>query len=337
MQLNTDYAQPYELSVAARVSAEERDRANSSLGQFLPAETVMGTSIRLVEGDNGLVEVAEYRAFDAETGFGSTPGGRTQTVELPPLGQQARVSEYDQLMERNISRPELIKNSLGKVSVRLGRAVADRIEMARGEVIQNGGIEINEGGFVATIDYGRDESMSVVAPTLWSDPTAEVITHLQDWIQEYVDLNGEKPAYIVGSSAALGALKGSDQVRSAATGGQVSQFVTTQFVNDFLAAEGIPQIVEYNRKVRKGGILQDVIDPSILSLVPSGESRSGSTAWGTTLESLHPDYAIVPGEEAGIVVGAYQSHNPMGMYANSAAIGLPVLHEPNKFMAATVL
>lgn len=337
MQLNTDYAQPYELSVAARASAEERERETSSLASFLPAENIMGTSIRLIEGDNGLVEVAEYRAYDSETAFGSVPGGRSQTVELAPLGQQARVSEYDQLMERNISNPEMIKNSLGKVAVRLGRAVADRIELARGEVIQTAALALDEGGFIANVDYGRDPSMEVTAESVWSDPSAKTITEIQEWVQDYIDLNGDKPAYILGSTAALGSLKKSDEVRSAATNGSVAQLVTTQFVNEFLAAEGLPQLVEYNRKVRKGGVLRDVLDPATLVFAPAGDTRAGSTAWGTTLESLHPDYSIPQGEEAGIVVGAYQAHNPMGVYANAAAIGLPVLHEPNRFMAATVL
>jgi hypothetical protein len=113
--------------------------------------------------------------------------------------------------------------------------------------------------------------------------------------------------------------------------------VTTADVQQFLQDEGLPTLVEYNRKVMKNGVAVDVISPDTLVFVPNTQSGAGTTAMGTTLESLSARYGMVPGEEAGIVVGAYESDNPMGLYLNSAAIGLPVLHEANRFMAATVL
>ena len=339
MKLITDYATPYELSVVARESAVERERVENKLAAVLPTETVDATTVTLIEGDNGRVEIAEYRAYDAETAFGHAGGpGRRQVVELAPLGQQARVSEYDQLQMRNLGNvPERVRNSIGKTAVNLGRAVADRLELARGEVLQTGKLTINEGGFIAEIDFGRDADMAVTAATPWGTTGAGIIDEINSWVDAYVEANGQMPAAILAGRQVVTAIKKSEDMIAAASNGAVAQRVTTEFVQQFLEAEGLPQILQYDRKVLQGGAAVDVIDPKVMLFLPAAELGSGSTAMGTTLESQHPDYNMVPGEEPGIVVGAYQSHNPMGLYLNSAAIGLPVLHDPNAFMAATVL
>ena len=340
MKLITDYATPYELSVVARESAAERERVENKLSTFLPTEAVDGISVTLVSGEDGRVEVAEYRAFDAETSFGHAEGGaRRQIVELAPLGQQGRVSEYDQLIQRNSSTPERVKQVLGKRAVNLGRAVADRLEMARGEVLTSGALSIDENGFKADVDFGRDVSMSTSAAALWSDPTTDVIEDINTWVDAYVGLNGETPQYIVASRQIINAIKKSEAFGKVVNDVNAAYMrrVTTADVQAFLADEGLPTLVEYNRKVMKNGIAVDVISPDTLVFVPNPQSGAGTTALGTTLESLSSRYGMVPGEEAGIVVGAYESDNPMGLYLNSAAIGLPVLHEANRFMSATVL
>lgn len=340
MKLITDYATPYELSVVARASQEDRERVDNKLSEVLPTENVDGITITLMSGEDGRVEVAEYRAFDAETSFGHTGGsGKRQTVELAPLGQQARVSEYDRLVQRNAATPERVKEILGKRAVNLGRAVADRLEMARGQVLQTGKLTINENGFNAEVDFQRDPTMQVNAATPWSDPTVDVVEEYARWVDAYVDLNGEVPAQALASRQVINAFKKSDVFGTIVSGPDAvyQRRVSLADVQAFLTEEGLPTLKEYNRKVMRNGANVDVLDPDYMVFVPSATSGAGSTAMGTTLESLSPRYGIVAGEEAGIVVGSYESDNPMGLYLNSAAIGLPVLHDANKFMTAKVL
>lgn len=340
MKLITDYATPYELSVAARVSSEDRERTDNKLSEILPTETVDDVNITLVSGADGRVEVAEYRAFDAETSFGHTDAtGKRQVVSLAPLGQQARVSEHDRLVQRNSSTPERVKQILGRKAVDLGRAVADRLELARGQVLQDGALNISENGFQAEVDFQRDPAMTVNAATPWSDQSVDVIEEIQNWVEAYVDLNGEVPEHILSSRQVINAIKKSNIFGAVVNdpNSVVTRRVTTADVQQFLVDEGLPTLKEYNRKVRRNGASVDVLNPNILVFTPPATSGAGSTALGTTLESLSPRYGMVAGEEAGIVVGAYESDNPMGLYLNSAALGIPVLHDANKFMAATVL
>lgn len=340
MKLITDYATPLELSTVARMALVQRERTQNKLAEVLPTEIVDGLTITLTSGEDGRVEVAEYRAFDAETSFGHTgESARGQVVELAPLGQQNRVSEYDRLMDRNAATPARVKDALGKRAVNLGRAVADRLEMARGQVLQTGVLTINENGFKASVDYGRDPSMQVNAAVPWFDPTVDVIEEYVKWVEAYVELNGDKPAYGLASTQVINAFKKADIFGRVVSGPDAiyQRRATLADVQGFLQDEGLPTLKEYNRKVLRNGVNTDVLGSEYLIFTPSTSSNAGSTAMGTTLESLSPRYGMVAGEESGIVVGAFESDNPMGLYLNSVAIGLPVLHDANKFMTAKVL
>lgn len=338
MDLELQYTNPYELSLTARVGFEEAE-AKNTLAAVLPTQTVLGNSITLLKGDNGLVEVAEYRSYDAETSFGSV-GEEVEEVEvkLPALGQQARISEADQLTMMGVGGAQAHESARLRAAKRLGQAVADRIELARGQVLQTGVFTANENRFKKTVDFERSAEMNVTAGNLWNAENADPLADIDAWVQAYSDLNGEDPEALLLSKAAMRAFKVSPAVRAALYGTDSGKRVSNEDIAGLLAGEGLPRLVEYNRKVRKGGASIDVLDPNVAVFVPSADANAGSTAFGTTLESMEPDYGFADiMERAGIVVGAYKSRNPIGIYVHSAAIGMPVLRDADRFMAATVL
>ena len=335
--LFTDYAQPYELSLTARVGQEEQEASNE-LAAYLPVRNVSGISVEIEQFDGGMNEIAEYRAYDAENSFGETSGGEVTTVKLPPLGQQARVSEWDQLNMRNITNTDLHVTEQLKVAKRLGAAIASRIELARGQVISTGQFQANENGFVAKVDFGRAAEMNATADNLWSDPaTATPISDISAWTDAYVAQNGFKPTRIRLSAQAIAAAKRSDEVKQYLPANSI-QLVTLDLLNQILASDNLPAIWEYDKKVKKAGKLIDVMPADTAVLMPDPTvGAMGATAMGTTLESLEASYGVPAGEQPGIVVGAYKSHNPIAVYLNGAAIGLPILGNANAFMSAKVL
>lgn len=338
MKLFTDYATPYELSLTARVGFAERERERGiSLSEFLPAVQTNGTTIQLTQRSGGLNEVAEYRSYDAENSFGEGTQGEVKTVTLAPLGRQERVSEWDQLQHRNISNKDMLETTQLRVAKRIGAAIADRIELARGSVLQTGKFTAKENGFEASIDFGRQEAFTVNAATKWDQEEATPIDDLLAWVDTYVTEHGVEPAAILMSKKALTVLKKAAQVQKFATSGRVAQVVNNEYLNNLLVDHGLPQVREYNRKVRKGGKVVDVIDPKVAILVPPAELEAGTTAFGTTLEAQYGEYNLPVDEQAGIAVGAFKSDNPIGIYINGAAIATPVLANANAFMAATVL
>ncbi len=338
MKLFTDYADPYQLTLTARVGFEERERERGiSLSEFLPNVNVNGTSLEISQYGGGLNEVAEFRAFDAENSFGEGFGGERKTVALAALGRQERVSEWDQLQMRNISDKDLLETSQLRVAKRIGAAIADRLELARGQVIQTAKFAADENGFTSNVDFGRDAAFSASAAVKWDQADATPIDDIMAWVDAYVSAHGVEPEAMLLSKKALSVLKKAVQVQKFATAGQVAQVVTSDFLNGLLMDHGLPMAREYNRKVRKGGKAVDVLDPKTAVFVPPAELEAGVTALGTMLESLQGNYNLPHDEQAGIAVGAYKSENPIGIYVNGAAIAMPVLANANAFMAATVL
>ena len=67
MAIWNEVADPQELTVVARAAAEARENeAQFSLSQFLPNVYKQDKFLTLEVGENGLQDVAEYRAYDAE-------------------------------------------------------------------------------------------------------------------------------------------------------------------------------------------------------------------------------------------------------------------------------
>lgn len=337
MALWTEAVTPLELTTLARKTVEEKERERISLSKFLPNTFVNDIAVRLVAGQNGLVEAAEFRSYDAETPIGAVPGGKRVTVELPPLGQKVRVSEYDQLRIHGNTNTELVRNTIAQVTMNVSRAVADRMELMRGQVLTTGKATINENQFIAEADFGRDDDLNITPATKWSDSeNANPIEDLQAAVEKYVELTGEEPGTLLLSKKALSALMRSAEIRktvSTTTPG----LVTADYVKTLLSSFGLPAVELYDRKVRRGGKLERVIDEKVALLLPEAGSNLGATFWGTTLEATDARYSIGEDDRPGIAVGAYKDEDPMAVWVRANAIGMPVLADANLTAALTVL
>src|SRR5213595_1144355 len=96
----TDIIDPATLSGYARASLADYEASRGTLARWLPNREVADIVVRFVAGSSGLIDVASFRAFYAEPEIGKGPGGKRVTIELPALGQDIPVSEYNQLRMR---------------------------------------------------------------------------------------------------------------------------------------------------------------------------------------------------------------------------------------------
>jgi len=346
MTLWTDVIDPATLTGYVRQSMADYEASKGSLSVFLPNRTVPDIVARFVAGQSGLLDAAEYRAYDTEVSIGGPPDAKRITLELPPLGRKIRVSEYDQLRSRNVDSDELVLNSILRVAATVGRAISDRIEVARGGVIDTGIATINENGFIASADFSRDASLTVTAATLWSvSATATPLTNFRTWSDVMVNLNGEKPGAALMSTRAFNAMCTCAEFRAlAATAAGTPNIVTREYVQQVLSAFGLPPVIVFDRKVKVAGAVQRVIPDNKVYLLPAPVDPNdaegtdlGGTWWGQTLESMEPDYGVAAVDQPGVVVGAYKTQDPIGVWVHGAAIGLPVLANANLSLAATVL
>lgn len=340
MELTLEYATPAELTGFARESVADREVNRPSLARWLPYRSIPDLQFRFTRGASELTQAAAYRAYDAETRIGKRPGTQSVTGELPPLGEKLRMTEYQQLRQRNM--PDAITDQVYDDARRLVAKIVARLELARADALVNGVVTIAEDDAGATIDFGRDPSHEVTAATAWTNPAAPILADLQAWTQAYVDANGTEPGAIVTSRRVASLMMTNEQLRGQVSGTSAA-LVTLDQINSIMASLGLPPVELYDAQfVDPSGVARRAIPDDRFLMLPEavdpmvGESELGSTLLGQTLESEEPDYALQPAEQPGIVVGNFKTRDPIGLWTHAAAIGVPIMANPDATFVADV-
>lgn len=345
MALWTDIIDPATLTGYARAALADYEARRGTLAQFLPNREIPDVVARFVTGSTGLVDVAKFRAYDAEIEIGKRQGGKRVTLELPALGQNLPVSEYEQLRARggNVSDAQALL-SIQNVTRAAVQAVSDSIERMRGTVLQTGIATIDQDNYVSADDFGRPSGQTITASALWSTSGTDALGQLQAWSDLMLDANGEAPGAIVMSTRAFRAFAGLGQMQTNLVGGGTRP-ASAQQLQDMVSAAGLPPITLYDRRVSVNGTSTKALSDDTVLLLPAPvavddwqASQLGATFWGRTLSSTEPGWGIADSEQPGVVAGVYRNEKPpMGIEVISDAIGLPVLANAGLSFAAKVL
>ena len=338
MALWTDLIDPATLTGYARESLADYERRQGTLARWLPNRFTPDIIARFVKGRTGLVDVAKFRAYDAELEPGRRPSQSRVTIELPALGQWMPNTEYEQLRSRsgNVSDDAAL-NTILRTTDALVRATADSIERMRGIVINTGKATLLQDNFRMDDDFGRPAGLQFTAPALWSVAGTDRLAQLTAWQDLYRDGSGFEGAGTdvgawVMSTRAFRALASGSQFATVLAGGG-SRLGTADEVRSVLSSHDVAPIILYNRRVQVDGVVTRVLpDDRIFALPapvdPDDElgTELGSTLWGRTLSSLEAGWGIEDSEQPGIVTGVFKNERPpMGVEVFADAIGLPVL------------
>lgn len=334
-----DLIDPVELTAEAREAADEAEAREGSLARFLPNVEVADIAVEVFATENGLVEEAQYRAFNAEPEVAGDDNGESFMIKLAALGQKRFMTEYAQLRNRNAGEAELRK-LIVKTARATANAIVARMERQRGIALTTGKTTITGRRFRSEDDFMRDPSHTVTAAAPWTDPDVSRLRDLEAWVDKYADTNGREPGAIVMSKRVFRSLSaGSEFATQLSNGG--SRRATAEDVNDVISGAGLPPIEIYDRKTSAGLIIPN---DQLLLLPEPGETTAdeatalGASYWGRTLTSMSPDYNIEDVEQPGIVVSAHKNDSvPHNAWVDSDAIGLPVLSNADLSFVATVL
>lgn len=343
MALWTDIVDPATLTGYARASLADYEAKRGTLARWLPNRTVPSITVRFTAGSFGLVEIADFRAYDAEPTVGKAQSGKRITLELPAIGQNIPVSEYNQLRAAGgTPSDETILGTIQRTTDVVVRAVADAIERLRGTVLQTGKATVT--GFMDD-DFGRAAGHTVNAGALWSVATTDALADLTTWSDTYRAANGEPPGAIVMSTRVLRAMASLNQMRTQLASGSTRP-ATLADVQATVAANGLPPIYLYDRSVSVAGSSTKVISDDRVLLLPEPVqdvndwqgTQLGATFWGRTLSSMEASWEIAEPDQPGLVTGVYRGEKPpMIAEVLSDAIALPVLANANLSFAADVL
>ncbi len=340
-KLWTEVVEPAEITGFARAAVEDLERQKGTLAQFLPNVSTPDVVVRTQVEADGTGELAQYRSFDAETPIGSGGKGARKVFELLPLGLKERVGEYDQLRARGNAQAEMVRAGVDNAAIRTANAIVDRLEVARGQVLDTGKLTINENGVVQEIDFGRAGHSDFDASVSWTDANSDPIATLMEWVDSYSSLNqGSAPGAVVVSRKVMSVLQRSSIVRAlAATMAGAPAIVSREALQAVAASFGLPPLVIYDRKIRG----QFVLDPDKIYLLPSASNANGApsalgaTFYGQTLEASESEYSLPAADQPGLVVGVWKSRDPIAVWVHSNAIALPVLVNPAASMVVRVL
>lgn len=323
----------------------ERESVNQ-LRAFLPYRSVEDIDYRFFRGER-TNHAARVRAFDTPAQRGRRPGASERRGSLPAISEMLDLTESERIRLRRLAGgdvADIIRDNVFNDAAITAMAVANRLELLRGEVLSTGQIVIDEGGVLQTIDYEVPAELQVAAATPWTDTAnADIIDDLFTWDEARKDHgNGDAGAMITSTRVRNLALRNEGIQRLVYGANNVGQLVTVEQLNQVLAAHGLPPFVTYDRKVEDAtGTEQRVIAEDMLIMVPgAGDAarRLGETQMGVTEEALAAvdARAIAVDDAPGLVAVTLQQDHPVLTATLSTCIGLPVLQQPDKVLQADV-
>jgi hypothetical protein len=345
MALWTDIVDPATLTGYARQSLADYEAGRGTLARWLPNRTVPSINVRFVKGATGLVDVAKFRAYDAEPEIGRRPAGQRVTIELPAISQNIPVGEYEQIRAQQgaVGDAQALV-SIQNTTALTVRAIADRIEQQRGTVLTTGLATIAQDNFTSTDDFGRPAGQTITAPALWSVAGTDRLGQLQTWCDLMVDANGEMPGVMLMSTTVFRSLQAGTQFQTQLLNGGARN-ATPDEARRTIEAAGLPPIELYDRRVSVDGVMTPVLPKDRVLLLPApgavddeAGTQLGGTFWGRTLASTEPGWGIDDAAQPGIVSAVFRNERPpMITEVISDAIGLPVLANAGLSFSAKVL
>jgi hypothetical protein len=350
MALTTNYIYPQEVSGFVRDGLADFNINQFTLSRWMPDEVIDDIDYRVASGGTGLSDAAVYRTWDGESPIGRRQSLTSITGSLAPLSEKTRCAEYDRLKLRKLA-DDAIRKALFNDARKGTRAIAARVELARGQTLATGRTPIPELG--QTIDWGRSSTHTVTAATLWSNAAADPLQDIMSWRDTYLATNGVDPGTLLLSRQVWNLLLRNQAIRSQVFGGQAqyvggnqSSIVNQVALNQVLAAQGLPQVELYQSQLNVNKVVTKVLPSNVVLLLPppvigsdsslTEDTQLGGVFWGTTAEAMDPRYGM-ESDMPGIVAGEYTEDDPVSTWTKVSSVNLPFMANPNLSFAATVL
>lgn len=318
-----------------------RPTSKFTLGRWLPDVLSDDLQYRIRKGALNDVDAAEFRAWDTPAPMTGRPGVTRIEGELGPISRQIPLGEEEYLRQRALlaGTNDPVIDGIYADAERMIRAVQARIELMKGDVIDDGVVTISEGGLVLEADFGRDATMSKLAGTFWTDPTAPMLTDLLGWVEDYTDQNGTDPGTLLMPKARLANFALNDEIREyAAINGSTPSRLNVASINNVLESEGLPPIELYDTTVRIDGVKTRVLPANKVYLMPPADEPFGTTFYGITAEALKlADKGLIEQRQApGLVAVVTETDHPVQTYTVGAGISFAATPNPDLVLDAQV-
>lgn len=337
--LNSDYVTPAELTGYVREALADQPINDLQLvDDLLPDVMLDDVEFRANITQGGLRKAAQFRSWDTEARQSGRKGIVRISGELPPLSEKRRLGEYDRLRLRRADGA--ITDFIYRDAVELAQAIRTRIIMAKASALVTGKITLAENGLELEADFQRLAGHSVTASVLWNvtgSGAADPVIDQESWFTTFRVTQSSNPVRAITSQRVMSTLMRNDKIRAACLPpGSTAGIVTLEQVNALFTSFGHPPFELFDAQVEDaaGAATRLIPDDRVLYV---GSAKIGETQWGTTAESIEPDYGIDASEAPGIVVGSYIDNDPIARWTKASGIALPLLLNANATFVAKVL
>ena len=352
-KVNRDFIDPAVAVNIARTTLADYDVNDSnSLAHYLPSQEVPDIEYEISVGqDAGFITAANWRTFGGATTSETWGGGQKSRGRFMPLARNFTLDEEGALRQRNNS-DALIEREASNLVRRASKAIAIAVNRQRANALQYGHVKIEgSGGLRQTVDFGRDERLTTVAPKLFSDETADILGYIESLADLYEEINGYRPEQVMIPSEVRRRINIHPQIVGAATDSATRPRATQTELDTLFSEYRLPEIID-----TPNGIIQvDDLDTgkvrrvrlfdrdSILFLPKGGNATDpensvlGRTFWGKTMSSDLPEFSGTGGDLPGIVAAVLEESWPYKQEVIADALAMPVLFNANLTMKAKVL
>lgn len=289
--------------------------------------------------------VAKFRPYDGRIHVSERDTAGDTTVKLLPLSDSLNMGEYERLQVQFArtggTNEQALVNAIYNDSEQLTREVQNRLELAWGDVLTDGKLTVDEGGYKGEADFGVAADHLVSAATAWTDTAnANALSDLLTWYDKYVD-DGNTGGVFRTSLRVTRLLQQNAEIVEAVHGTTGRTRVTREQLNDLLASEGLPTLAEpYDAQLSVDGSTTRTIPDDRLILAPADLGDLGFTAWGvsaTALELVNSSVADLSFQEAAGIVGVVEKVGPpYRQFTFVDAVAMPIIAEPNRLFVADV-
>lgn len=334
----------YDLVTAANVVAywlELNINNQPMLGETLfPSKRVVGIKLDWIKGANKQPVGLRLAAYDTKAIRRDRRGIEEYTTKMPFFKESKYIDEdmrqkLNTLIGNN-SNKELINQIIREIfndEIELITAASISLERMRMEALTNGTITLAENGQAYAYDYGIPADQKITATTSWSDPTADIITEVND-IKDSMKAKGVTLTRAVCNSSVIKALRKNNTIKNqiyVLAGGAISSVSEARVLSYLQEETGIVFYAYDNVYVDEDSVEHKYIPDDTVVFLPDG--ALGSTAMGTTPEEsdlMASGIADVRIVNNGMAVTGYKTVDPVNVEMKVSMVALPSFERANE-------
>src|SRR5690625_1657974 len=232
----------------------------------------------------------------------------------------------------NAEKSAMIEKLTAK-GVDLVQALQRRVDVAKIEAITKGTFNYNKNGVKINVDYAiPTEHKKVLTGTdTWANPEHDIIADLMNWVDEYVDTNGQQPDVILMTRETQALLLKNAIIVTEAGRPDGTTRVNVEQLNSVLGGYGLPPIqLVTERQVTVKDIYtgnEEVIEYFPKNRIVMVGEGLGNFIFTPTVENNF---------QPGINLRAYDKFEPIESIIRVAAAGFPVVENPSLLLHADV-